>query len=683
MSGDVARFTNRELSWLEFNERVLAISADPDTPLLERAKFLAIFGSNLDEFFQVRVSGLKDQLDSTKERRSPDGLTPAEQLAAIHQRVSLLTRRAEGIFLNEIVPGLADAGVQFSSWDQLDPEDRTSVSDTFDRRIYGVLTPLAVDPSHPFPQVSNLSLNLAVTVADGSGDEHRFARVKIPRLLPRFLLLPGSERFVAVEQVIAAHLGRLFEGMDVVEHASFRVTRDADLDLVEDEADDLLEAMEIEVRRRRFGRAVRLEVSDDMSAEALELLTEELEVGPDDVYRLDAPVDLTGLFSVYDLNRPDLKFAPHRPVTTRRLTIDDGSPADFFSVIRRGDLLFHHPYDSFTTSVEEFVRQASDDPDVQAIKMTMYRAGGDSEIVNNLIDAAERGIQVAVLVELKARFDEENNIGWARRLEEAGVHVAYGLAGLKTHAKITLVARAESDGIHRYCHIGTGNYNAKTARTYEDMGLLTADPEIVEDVGRLFNVLTGYGRGVHYRRLLVAPEHLRPGLRDLIRREAAAGSAGRITLKMNSLADPELIDELYAASSAGVRVQLVIRGICCLRPGVAGLSENVQVRSIVGQFLEHSRVFRFGNADGPGRARTYIGSADVMGRNLDGRVEALVPVTSPHLRDRLDMVLEMNLRDDTRAWELRDRTYLPPVPGGTVDAQHDLAELARAMAEHR
>lgn len=678
-----SRFTNRELSWLDFNERVLHLATDVSIPLLERAKFLAIFGSNLDEFFQVRVSGLKDQQDASSHPRSADGLTATEQLEAIHARVTQMTRRAEGVLLNEIMPELGEMGIRFASWAELHARDRAAVSDLFDRRILGVLTPLAVDPSHPFPQVSNLSLNLAVVVADTEDDDLRFARVKIPRLLPRFVRVPDTTRFVPVEQIIASHLGRLFEGMRVVEHGTFRVTRDADLDLAEDEADDLLEAVELEVRRRRFGRAVRLEVSSDMSRESLDLLMEELEVAPDDVYHHVAPVDLSGLFSVYDVDRPDLKYPTHRPVTPRRLIGEDNEPVDFFAAIARADVLVHHPYDNFNATVAEFVRQAAHDPGVQAIKMTLYRAGGDSKLVDHLIEAAERGIQVAVLVELKARFDEENNIEWARRLENAGVHVAYGLAGLKTHAKVTLVARAEADGIRRYCHIGTGNYNARTAKMYEDLGLFTADPEIGEDVGRLFNLLTGYGRGLRYRRLLVAPEHVRPGLRDLIRAEGALGSRGRITLKMNSLADPELIDELYAASQRGVEIDLIVRGICCLRPGVPGLSERIRVRSIVGRFLEHSRIFRFGNGDGPGHPRHYIGSADVMGRNLDGRVEALVPVTAVGLRARLDAILDLNLTDDAGAWELRDRTSLPPVPGGTRNLHELLAKLATTLNERQ
>jgi polyphosphate kinase len=676
------RFLNRELSWLDFNSRVLESAADPRVPLLERAKFCAIFSQNLDEFFQVRVAGLSDQLVAKLGRTSPDGKSPGDQLKAIAARVGDLVDRLEHLFLDDIVPALADVGIVFSSWEDLDADDHEYLVEEFDTRIFPVLTPLAVDPGHPFPYISSLSLNLAVVLRDPSSDERRFARVKVPPLLPRFVVMPDGERFVPLEQVIAAHLDRLFPGMDVVETFAFRVTRNADLTLEEEEADDLLAAVEMELRRRRFGSAVRLEVDARVTPEVRELLVRELDLTDDAVHESVGPLDLGGLWALHGLDRPDLKDDPWTPVTQARLAAADDERVDIFSVISDGDVLVHHPYDSFSTSVEEFVRQASRDPKVLAIKLTLYRTSGDSSIIKSLVRAAERGKQVAALVELKARFDEAANIGWARALERAGVHVTYGLVGLKTHTKTALVVRDEGTGVRSYCHIGTGNYNAKTAKLYEDLGILTADPLIGADLAQLFNFLTGYGRNVQYRRLLVAPHPLRNRLYELIEKEAAAPSGGRIIMKMNSLVDPEMIDHLYRASAAGVDIDLIVRGICCLRPGVPGLSENIRVRSLIGRYLEHSRIFHFPNGSGPGDAITYIGSADLMPRNLDRRIEALVPVIDPLLQRRVMEILQVCLADDTLAWSLGpggDWERVAPVDaGGTVDAHLRFQELALA-----
>lgn len=679
---DAHRYLNRELSWLDFNERVLALGADPDVPILERAKFLAIFSQNLDEFFQVRVAGLKEQVLAGLDATSPDGRTPAQQLLEVRDRVEALVARQERIFLDEVVPALAEVGIRLSSWAELDEDDLKFLVETFESRIFPVLTPLAVDPGHPFPHISNLSLNLAVVLRDPVSDEARFARVKVPDLLPRFVVMPDGERFVPLEQVIAAHLDRLFPGMVVESHDTFRVTRNADLTLEEEEAEDLLAAVDMELRRRQFGRAVRLELAAGISEPVEQMLQRELDVGDEDTYRIAAPLDLGGLWAVHALDRPELKDRRYRRVTPPRLAADDGETPDFFAVLRDGDVLLHHPYDSFRTTVEEFIRQASVDEQVLAIKMTLYRTSGDSPIVRHLIRAAERGKQVAALVELKARFDESANIEWAKALEDAGVHVAYGLVGLKVHAKTALVVRDEPDGIRRYCHLGTGNYNSKTATTYEDLGILTADPAVGADLTQLFNYLTGYGRDVRYQRLLVAPDWAREGLLALIDGEVAAARAGRrahITMKMNSLVDVEMIEALYAASQAGVDVDLIVRGICCLIPGVPGMSERIRVRSIVGRYLEHSRIYRFANGSGPGEPRHLIGSADLMPRNLDRRVEALLPVLDPGLQARLDEVLEINLTDDAIAWTLgADGTWARVEPRGDNDTHVRLEQAAHA-----
>jgi polyphosphate kinase len=674
---DALRYRNRELSWLEFNERVLALAEDDRVPLLERAKFLAIFGQNLDEFFQVRVAGLKDQVAAGVGGTSPDGRTAAQQLLDVRDHLDLVLPRMQAAFLEQVAPGLAEAGIRLSSWFELDDDDEKFLVQTFVDRIFPVLTPLAVDPGHPFPYISSLSLNLAVIVRDPDADARRFARVKVPSILPRFVVLPDGERYVPLEQVIAAHLDQLFPGMEIEQHHAFRVTRNADLTLEEEEADDLLAAVEIELRRRRFGRAVRLEIDAATSQEVRDLLQRELDVDDDDVYVSVAPLDLSGLWSVHGLDRPDLKDPPYTRVTPAPLGSENGERADVFAAVRRGDLLVHHPYESFRTTVEEFVRQASVDPKVLALKMTLYRTSGDSPIARSLIRAAEQGKQVAVIVELKARFDEGANIEWARALETAGVHVAYGLIGLKVHSKTTLVVRDEPDGLRRYCHIGTGNYNSETARYYEDLGLLTCDPEMGNDLTQLFNELTGFGHSVEYGRLLVAPRTLRPGIVDLIRNEAAAGPGeGRITMKMNSLVDPQMIDELYAASQAGVEIDLVVRGICCLTPGVPGLSETIRVRSLVGRYLEHSRIYRFANGAGPGLPRYLIGSADLMPRNLDRRIEVLVPVLDPELQARLDEVLAVVLADDVLAWTLGpDGRWVRSPAGGECEAHARLQQM--------
>jgi polyphosphate kinase len=678
---DQARYLNRELSWLEFNARVLALAEDRSLPLLERVKFLALCSEQLDEFFQVRVAGLKGQVAAGVGSTAPDGTTPLDQLRAIRAKVEELVKAQTWAFLAELVPELAEAGIVLSDWESLDDDDREYLVRVFEERIFPVLTPLAVDPAHPFPYISNLSLNLAVYVRDPATGERRFARVKVPPLLPRFVVMPDGERIVAVEQVIAAHLGALFPGMDIEGHSTFRVTRNADLALEEEEADDLLAAIEMELRRRRFGRAVRLEVDSRMPADVRALLVRELELGPEDVYEVEGPLQLEGLWAVYDLDRPDLKEEPWVGVTQPRLAPADGDPVDIFAVLCDQEILVHHPYDSFATSVEAFIEQAATDPQVLAIKQTLYRTSGDSPIVHALIRAAELGKQVAVLVELRARFDEQANIAWARALEEAGVHVVYGLVGLKTHTKTALVVRDERDGLRRYCHVGTGNYNPKTARLYEDLGLLSADPDLGADLTELFNHLTGYSRSKRYRKLLVAPVSLRSAVLELIATERDAGEQGRIVMKMNSLVDPVMVDALYEASQAGVEIDLVVRGICCLRPGVPGLSDRIRVRSIVGRFLEHSRIFAFGP---PERRRYFIGSADLMPRNLDRRVEAVTPVDNPELQARLQEVLDINLADDTLAWELHGDGSWHKVPTTTgVNTHARLQEVAYERARRR
>jgi polyphosphate kinase len=642
---------NRELSWLDFNRRVLALADEPGIPLLERVKFCAICSSNLDEFFQVRVAALKDQVAGGVVEPAPDGRTPQQQLREIAAAVGQFVLDQEAIVLDQLLPLLADHGIELVTWAELDRSDQVALADEYARRIFPVLTPLAVDPAHPFPYISNLALSLAAMVSDPDTGERRFARVKVPNVFPRLLALPDGRRFVPVEEVIAAQLHTLFVGMVVEEHAIFRVTRNADLTLEEEEADDLLAAVEMELRRRRFGKAVRLEVQQGISDEMLDLLVRELEVERSDVSVHRGPLDLTCLFQLHALERADLKDTPWPPVTAGRILAAEEADKSIFSIIRERALMVHHPYESFASSVESFIAQAADDPRVQSIKMTMYRAGGDSPIARSLMRAAERGVQVAVLVELKARFDEATNVSWAKALERSGVHVVYGLVGLKIHAKCVLVVRNDDDGLRRYCHIGTGNYNSKTARTYEDLGFVTCDPDVGDDVTQLFNHLTGYSRAHEYRSLLVAPRDMRNQLLDLIEHESTFGADGRITVKLNSLADGEMIDALYRASQAGVQVDLLVRGICCLRPGVPGLSDNIRVRSILGRYLEHSRMMRFAHGEGDGPL-FLIGSADWMGRNLDRRVEVLVPVIHPKHRAWLDQVLEFDFADDVVRHEL-------------------------------
>jgi polyphosphate kinase len=672
------RHLNRELSWLQFNERVLAIAEDPDVPLLERVKFVAIFTSNLDEFFQVRVSGLREQAAVDIDAINADGIGPSAQLAAIDVIVRELTVRQARLVHDGLLPQLSAEGIALLGEEQTTPEERHHLDQVFEELVFPVLTPLAVDPAHPFPYISNLSLNLAVRLRDEDGDV-RFARVKIPPILPRLIRLPGpagTDRFVPLEAIVAQRLERLFPGVEVLDHHAFRVTRNADFEIEEDEADDLLLAIESELNRRRFGRAVRLEIEPAMSLEVRDLLVRELGITVDDVHVLPTPLGLNGLMRLSEVDRPALRHPTFMPVTAAELATPQGEDLDVFSVLRDRDVLVHHPYDAFATSVQAFIEQAASDPQVLAIKITLYRTSGPgSPIIRALLDAAEAGKQVVALVELKARFDEEANIVWARALEEAGVHVAYGVVGLKTHTKIALVVRREGPAVRRYVHVGTGNYNDLTARVYEDLGLLTSDPELGADLSDLFNVLTGYARQPRYRRLVVAPDGFRSRIMSLIAREANADD-GHIVIKVNSLADPDIVDALYHASQRGVRIELFVRGICTLRPGVPGVSETITVRSVVGRYLEHSRIYRFGS---PARGIDHlIGSGDLMPRNLDRRVEALTPIRDPRLTARLDEILEVARHDDLLAWELGADSVWRRVPAQVgIDTHATLQERAR------
>jgi polyphosphate kinase len=642
-------FFNRELSWLDFNARVLALAEESDTPLLERMKFIAIFASNLDEFYMVRVAGLKRQVEAGLATQSSDGMTPQEQLSAIGAKVVPLIERHATEFRKSLQPALAEAGVRIQRWRQLRGEAKAELCRVFNEEIFPVLTPLAVDSGRPFPYISNLSLNLAVLVRDPNLGRMHFARIKVPPSLPRFLPCSAGRCFVPLEEVIAANLGELFPGMEVHEHYTFRVTRNADID-IDDGADDLMEAVEEELSRRRLRPVVRLEVHRHMPAHILELLTTELEVGAADVHSLPGPLDLAGLWGLYEIDRPDLKYPPFAPSIHPDLAVTEAE-TDVFDVIGERDVLVHHPYDSFVSSVQRFIEQAAADPDVLAIKQTLYRTSG-SPIINALIEAAERGKQVVVLVELKARFDESANITWARTLEQAGCHVVHGLAGLKTHCKLCLVVRREGDQLRRYVHVGTGNYNPTTARLYEDLGLLTADPELGEEVSHLFNYITGFSRNRGYRSLIVGPTGLRERMLSMIAREASISSAespGRIVMKLNNLTDPAIIEALYDASEQNVKVDLLIRSICTLRPGIKRLSKSITVRSILGRFLEHSRVFYFRNG---GDEEIYIGSADMMNRNLDSRVEALASVKSAELKEQLKFLLDLALADNVSSWTL-------------------------------
>ena len=675
------KYLNRDLSWLDFDARVLALADNENVPLLERIRFLAIFSRNLDEFFQVRIGGLQEQLSAgVVGSTSSEGLTVVEQLKLIKPRVEELAGRSVCIFTDQLKPALASAGIRFTDWDELGAADREHLDKMFYEQIFPVLTPLAVDPGHPFPYISNLSLNLAVVVRDPGMPEPRIARVKVPPLLPRFVRMPDGTRFVPVEQIIAAHLDALFPGMEILERHAFRVTRNADFALKEDEAEDLLEAVESVLRlRRRSPDAVRLEIERAMSDDVRRLLARELELDDSDIYVVDGPLDLGDLWSIADLDLPQLKYEPWLPLTPPQLTATTDQALHLFRALRQGDILVHHPYDSFLTSVEAFVDQAALDPRVMAIKQTLYRTGVESPIIKSLIRAAEAGKQVVALVEVTARFDEATNINFARALEEAGVHVVYGIVGLKTHAKITLVVRTEASGIRRYSHVGTGNYNPTTARLYEDIGILSSDQDLGVDLTELFNYLTGYSKQSRYKKLLVAPGSLRPALLDLIKREADAPD-GRIIIKVNNLVDPTIIQALYAASQAGARIDLIVRGICCLQPGVPGLSDNIGVRSIVGRYLEHSRIMRFGS---DARSPDYfIGSADVMQRNLDRRVEAVIPVSDPALTARLQEILDVNLADDDLAWTPdSDGVWhkVPTVHG--INTHRRLQELALARLQ--
>jgi len=677
------RYLNRELSWLDFNARVLALAADTSLPLLERAKFLAIFASNLDEFYMVRVAGLKRRDEMGLSVRSADGLSPREQLRRINERTQQIASRHAHVFLDSVRPALADEGIVIVTWAELDDDERSRLSTYFHEQVFPVLTPLAVDPAHPFPFVSGLSLNLAVTVKHPDDGGQHFARIKVPDNVDRFLELAPREgtsdvvRFLPMEELIAAFLTVLFPGLEIVEHHAFRITRNADFEVEEDRDEDLLQALERELARRRFGSPVRLEVSDDMTESMLELLLRELDVYPGDVIEVPGLLDLSSLWQIYGVDRPALKDPPFVPATPPAFG-ERETPKSIFSTLRDGDVLVHHPYDSFSTTVQRFIEQAAADPNVLAIKQTLYRTSGDSPIVNALIDAAAAGKQVVALVEIKARFDEQANIKWARALERAGVHVVYGLIGLKTHCKTCLVVRREGSTIRRYCHIGTGNYNPKTARLYEDVGLLTAAPDIGADLTDLFNSLTGYSRKETYRNLLVAPYGVRRGIIERIEREIAAtaeGAEGRIRLKANALVDEQVIDALYRASQAGVRVEVVVRGICALRPHGAGYSENIVVRSILGRFLEHSRIIHFGAID-----EFWIGSADMMHRNLDRRVEVMAQVKDPRLTAQLNEVFESAMDPATRCWELGVDGHWTALPheGQTVrDHQVSLMERRR------
>ena len=671
------RLLNRQLSWLAFNRRVLALAEDVSLPYADRMRFVAIWARNLDEYFLVRIAGLKAQARSGRSRDIDDGLNASEQFEQVRLEVNRQRMLAEGITQN-LRADMASTGFELVDWEDLDELEQKSLSEFFRNQVFPVLTPLAVDPGHPFPYISTHSLNLGLLLADPVSGVPRFARVKVPTdLLERHVRVEASDssvdRFVPLEQLVTANLDRLFPGVEVIDHTIFRVTRNADIsvtaDSLDDHDDDLLTAIESELRQRRHGEVTRVQISADASTELRAILAEELDCDQETFFAIDGVHDLSTYCDIDDFaaERSDFfleRYAPRRPEPF----VGVDTPADFFSVLRERDVFVHHPYDSFDDSVLAFITAAADDPDVQAIKLTLYRTSGDSTIVEALIRAAEAGKQVVVVVELKARFDEANNIEWARRLEQAGVHVAYGFIALKVHTKTCLVVRREADTLRRYCHFGTGNYNSRTARLYTDFGLFTSEPEYGEDLSALFNSLTGFHVPVDYNELVVAPADMRPRLLELIENEARFGSAGHIRAKMNSLVDPEMIEALYAASQHGVRIELIVRGQCCLRPGVEGLSESITVRSVLGRYLEHARAYCFANGDGEGLAHLLIGSADLMGRNLDRRVEALVPVTNPMTSQRLNDIIDVNLADDRRAWTLRgDGSWVPPDPSGSME----------------
>lgn len=673
------RFFDRELSWLKFNKRVLELAQDEDLPIIERASFAAIFANNLDEFFMVRVAGLKRRIDTGIAVTAASGLSPRQQLRAISEQAHRLQDEHAHYMIDHILPDLAKEQIVLLSWDKLTAAEQERLSRYYRQQVFPVLTPLAVDPAHPFPYISGGSINLAMLVENPASGKSHFARVKIPGNLNR--LVPVDDMtdddatnvrygFITMENLIIAHLESLFPGMIIKEARSFRVTRNEDIDVEEDDAENLLNAMEKELLRRRFGPPIRLEISDETSPFLSQLLADQLRVSADEVYRLPAPLDATVLFELGGIDRPDLKYRSFVPTTNRQIAEVESSRAqDIFAAIRERDILLHHPYDSFSTSVQAFLAQAAADPKVLAIKQTLYRTSSNSPIIDALIDAAHAGKQVLALVEIKARFDEDANIAWARKLERAGVHVVYGIVGLKTHCKLSLVVRQEADGLRRYCHVGTGNYNPKTARIYTDLGLLTCDPVVGQDMTRLFNQLSGYAPKSSFHRLLVAPRTVRSGLIQRIRREEDAARAGKeawIKIKVNSIVDEKTIDALYRASQAGVKIDIVERGICALKPGVPGLSENIRVRSILGRFLEHSRIYAFANSDGPqigeGPAagpEVWIGSADLMHRNLDRRVEALVRITAPEQIDELIKYVDLQMADSTTSWHMAaDGTYV-------------------------
>ena len=677
------RFLDRELSWLRFNQRVLELAEDTNLPLLERVRFLAIFASNLDEFFMVRVAGLKRRIAAGVAQRAASGMMPREVLEKIWEVTGDLASRHAAMFRDEMVPALGQQGIELVRWDDLDKEEQKHCKRLFKERVFPVLTPLAVDPAHPFPYISGLSLNLAVLVRNPKTDKEHFARVKVPPIFSRFVPL-GNQRFVPLEDVIGAHLKRLFPGMDVLSVNTFRVTRNEDLEVEEDDAENLLKALEKELLRRRFGPPVRLEVQENIDTHVLDLLTSELGVTEPEVFRLPGPLDLRGLHDIADLDREDLKYPNFLPATHSLLApVESASPVDVFKALQRSDVLLHHPYDSFSTSVQRFIEQAAADPQVLAIKQTLYRTSGDSPIIDALVDAAEAGKQVLVIVEIKARFDEQANIRWARKLEQSGCHVVYGLVGLKTHCKLSMVVRDEPEGIRRYTHIGTGNYNPKTARLYEDFGLLTTDEATGEDVAHLFNNLSGYSRNASYEELLVAPDSVRTGLTEAIRNEIAhhrAGRPARIRIKANSVVDEALIDELYAASRAGVEVNLLIRGICAVRPGVKGLSENITVRSVLGRYLEHSRIMCFENG---GEPVAWIGSADLMHRNLDRRVEVLVKLPTAGAVEEVNRLLDLAFDPHTSAWELDSDGTWSQAKSPDDDPMRNLQETLISLHKRR
>mgnify|MGYP006073130311 FL=1 len=647
------RFLDRELSWLEFNQRVLELAEDKSLPLLERVHFLSIFASNLDEFFMVRVASLKRRIATGIAVQSASGLSPQEVLQRISDRTRDLQSRHAELFATEISQELRANGIDVVQWSTLSEPEHDALHEYFTNQVFPVLTPLAVDPAHPFPYISGLSLNLAVALRNPKTDSEHFARVKVPSLLPRFVLVPGSESsYVPLEEIMGQFLSELFPGMEVTQHHIFRVTRNEDLEVDEDEGENLLVQLEKELLRRRFGPPVRLEVAEDIDSQILSLLQRELDISTTDVYHLPEPLDLRGLTSIAFLKRPELRFEPHLITTNPYLEADEDEAADIFAALREREVLVHHPYESFATSTQAFLEQAAEDPQVLAIKQTLYRTSGDSPIVDALIDAAEAGKQVLALVEIKARFDEKNNIAWARKLEAAGVHVVYGIVGLKTHCKLSLVIRQEGNQLRRYCHIGTGNYNPKTARYYEDFGLLTSRESVGEDLTQLFNQLSGFSTEPGYSSILTSPVGVREGLVERIQREITNkenGKPAKIRMKLNSLVDEQIIDQLYFASIAGVPIEILVRGMCALKPGIKGLSENIKVASVLGRYLEHSRVFFFENAGDPD---VFIGSADMMHRNLDRRVESLVQITQTDQIKELNDLLELAVSGTVAIWEL-------------------------------